>query len=302
MRLSGARPGVKTGPAILLLFLSCAAFAQSLIVTAEGRDGKPAPDLAKDDVAAMVNNKPAAIQNWVPLRGPQAALELFIVIDDGVSAELGAQFETLKSFINALPNSTTVGLAYLRNGAAAIVAPMSVNHAGIAKALRLPLAQPGISASPYMGISDLLKRWPAAETRREVLLIASGIDPWSPPDPQNPYLQKAIADAQRAGVLIHSIYYSEAGHLGHSFWRSNWGQNYLSELGDETGGEAYWQGLGSPVSFAPYLKDLSERFNHQYVLTIAIDSSKKEQVEPLRVTTSKACVSLVAASRIYIRK
>ena len=83
-----------------------------------------------------------------------------------------------------------------------------------------------------MGISDLLKKWPAAGARREVLLITSGIDPWSPPDPQNPYLQKAIADAQRGGVLVHSIYYAEGGHFGHSYSRVNWGQNYLSELGD----------------------------------------------------------------------
>ena len=71
----------------------------------------------------------------------------------------------------------------------------------------------------------------------------------SPPDPQDIYLEKAISDAQRAGMLVHSIYFPEAGHLGHSYWRGNWGQNYLSELTDETGGELYWcRGWHTPVS------------------------------------------------------
>ena len=151
-----------------------------------------------------------------------------------------------------------------------------------------------------MGISDLVKKWSAADARREVLLISSGIDDWSPPDPQNPYLLKAIADAQRAGILVHSIYYAGAGHIGHSYWRVNWGQNYLAELGDETGGEAYWQGSISPVSFDPYLKDLTERLQNQYLMTLVSDDAKGG-LEPVRVTTSVSGVSLVAASKIDIQ-
>jgi hypothetical protein len=151
-----------------------------------------------------------------------------------------------------------------------------------------------------MGISDLVKKWPAADARREVLLITSGVDPWSPPDPENPYLQKAITDAQRAGILVHSIYYAGAGHMGHSYWRINWGQNYLSELGDETGGEAYWQGTGSPVSLDPYLKDLAQRLQNQYLLTLGLEDVKGG-LEQVRVTTSKSGTSLVAASRINVQ-
>jgi hypothetical protein len=152
-----------------------------------------------------------------------------------------------------------------------------------------------------MGISDLIKKWPANGGRREVLLISSGIDPWSPPDPENPYLQKGIDDAERAGILVNSIYYSGAGHLGHSYSRINWGQNYLSELGDATGGESYWQGFGNPVSFTPYLKDLSERLRNQYLLGVAADGVKSG-LQSVRVTTSKPAVSLMAASRIWMPK
>ncbi|HWF11643.1 MAG TPA: hypothetical protein VG297_24415 [Bryobacteraceae bacterium] len=283
--------------AVAFFAVSAAAFGQHLIVTAEGRHGAAPPEVVKDDVSVEVNKKPVRVEEWIPLRGDQAKLELYIVIDDGEDTDLGVQFGSLKTFVNGQPATTRIGLAYLRNGSANIVAPLTTDHAQLAKALRLPLGQPGIAASPYMGISDLVKKWPAADARREVLLITSGIDAWSPPDPENPYLQKAIADAQRAGILVHSIYYAGAGHLGHSYWRVNWGQNYLSELGDETGGEAYWQGISSPVSFDPYLKDLTERLRNQYLMTL-VSGDTKGGLEPVRVTTSAAGVSLVAASRI----
>jgi len=290
--------------ALALFAVSTGAFGQNLIVTAEGRHGSPAPAVMKDDVSVQLNQRPASVADWVPLRGDQANLELYIVIDDGADSDLGSQFGSLKAFIDGQPRTTRIGLAYLRYGSAEIVSPLTADRALTAKALRLPIAQPGIAASPYMGISDLVKKWPAANARREVLLIASGIDPWSAPDPRNPYLEKAITDAQRAGIPVHSIYYPEAGHLGHSYWRVNWGQNYLSELGDETGGEAYWQGFGSPVSFDPYLKDLTARLRNQYLLTVTPEDGKnaKGDLEPVRISTARQGVSLMAASKIRIRK
>jgi hypothetical protein len=287
--------------AFLFLTTSFSAFGQHLVVTAEGLHGAVPPDIMQDDVSVEVNKQPARVDKWVPLRGDEAALQLFIVIDDGADTDLGLQFASLKNFINAQPATTEIGLAYMRNGSALIVAPMTADRAAVGKAIRLPIAEPGISASPYMAVSDLVKKWPAAGARREMLLITSGIDPWSPPDPQNPYLQKAIADSQRAGILVHSIYYTGAGHLGHSYFRSNWGQNYLSELGDETGGEAYWQGLGSPVSFDPFLRDLAQRLKNQYLLTVAAHDGKAG-LQPVRVSAIHAKVSLVAASRINVER
>jgi hypothetical protein len=286
--------------AIVFFAVSAGAFGQHLVVTAEGRRGAAPPEVVKDNVSVEVNKRPVRVEKWIPLRGDHANLELYIVIDDGEDSDLGLQFGSLKAFVNGQPGTTRIGLAYLRNGSANIAAPLTTDRAAFVKALRLPLGEPGIAASPYMGISDLVKKWSAADARREVLLISSGIDDWSPPDPQNPYLLKAIADAQRAGILVHSIYYAGAGHMGHSYWRVNWGQNYLAELGDETGGEAYWQGSISPVSFDPYLKDLTERLQNQYLMTLVSDDAKGG-LEPVRVTTSVSGVSLVAASKIDIQ-
>ena len=289
-------------PVIATAFLavSACAFGQQLVVTAEGHHGTAPPEVTKDDVSVEVNKHPAQVHDWVPLRGDHANLELYIAIDDSEDSDLGNQFASLKDFISGQPATSRIGLAYLRNGAANILVPLTTDHDKIEKAFRLPLAEPGVSASPYMGISDLVKKWPASDSRHEVLLISSGIDPYySSPDPQDPYLEKAINDARRAGILVHSIYFAEAGHIGHSYWRINWGQNYLSQLGDETGGEAYWQGVTSPVSFDPFLKDLAERLQNQYLLTV-VPGNEKSGLPSVHVLTSQSGVSLMAASAIEI--
>jgi len=58
--------------------------------------------------------------------------------------------------------------------------------------------------------------------------------------PTNPYVDTAIEQAQRAGVIIYAIYATGIGHFGHTYWRFFWGQNYLSKVTTETGGEAYF--------------------------------------------------------------
>jgi hypothetical protein len=280
--------------------LAPSAFPQGIIVTAEGHHGAVPPELSKDAVSVEINRHPARVESWIPLRGEHARLDLYILIDDGADTELGLQYGSLKAFIEAQPATTRIGLAYMRNGQANIAAPLDSDRAQFEKALRIPTAQPGIAASPYMCVSDLLKKWPSETARREVLLIGSGIDPWSPTDPQNPYLDKAIADAQRAGVLLHSIWFPEAGHFGHSYWPGNMGLTFLSELGDGTGGEAYWQpGPGIPVSIEPNLTDLARRLDNQYLLTV--ESPTGAGLEPIKVSAHQSGVSLQSASRMLIQ-
>ena len=291
-----------------LLALSGAAFGQNIVVTAEGRHGAPPPEVTRDEITVDIGKHPAHVEEWTPLGGDRAALDLYIAIDDGLDTDVGIQFKSLKSFFADQPASTRIGLAYLRNGEALIAAPLTSDHQRVAAALRLPLGEPGISASPYVSLSDLIKKWPSTGSdlikkwpstgaRREILVISSGADPYSPADALNPYLLNTIEDAQRAGILVHSIYYAGAGHLGHNFFRINWGVNYLSELGDGTGGEAYWQGFGSPVAFDSFLKDFNQRLTNQYLLTLT-PADSKGGLEPIRIMSSNPQVSLVAPKQI----
>src|SRR5580698_1690631 len=119
--------------AFALLSVSAGASGQHLVVTAEGRHGQAPPEVIKDEVSAEVDKRPARVKQWLPLRGDDAALELYIVIDDGEDTDLGNQFGSLKAFITGQPATTQIGLAYLRNGSANIAAPLTMDRTQLAK-------------------------------------------------------------------------------------------------------------------------------------------------------------------------
>jgi hypothetical protein len=286
------------------VLVSSAVFGQNLIVTAKGHDGAAPPRLDGDDISVEIDHHPAQVCDWADFSGDRANLQLYIAIDDSTDTNLGLQYGDLKSFMNSLPPGTRIGLAYLHNGMAEIVAPLTSDPERVEKALRLTMSERGVSASPYMAISDLIKKWPGPDSiRREILYVGSGIDPYSPHDPFNLYLQNAIADAQRADIPVYSIYFGQSGRIGRSFGLVTWGQNYLSELAEGTGGEAYWQGNINPVSLAPFLKEFTDRLNHQYLLTVDFDGhvdGHGGRLEPVRISTTRAGVTLMAASKIRL--
>src|SRR5260370_19370270 len=246
-----------------------------VVVTVEPRDGYNVPVINREDVMVYQGHDRAKVTDWLPLQGEHAGLQLFILIDDAANTSLGSQLEDIRQFINAQPSTTAIGVAYIRNGIADILQNPTDDHAQAAKALRLPLGDAGASGSPYFSVVDLIKRWPVGPARRDILMVSDGIDRFGGGGPNNPYVDSAIEEAQRAGVIIYSIYTPGVGHYGHSFWRMNWGQNYLSQVSDETGGESYYLGFGAPVSFAPYLDDLSHRLTPQYLLPFLPNPHKK---------------------------
>ena len=234
-----------------------------IVVTVEGQKNAAPSDLSRDDVLVYLDNQRMRVTGWTPVQNDRIGVQLWLLIDDGTDTALGTQLEDLRRFVLEQPSSTEVGVGYLRNGTVQVEQKPTADHSLVAKAIRLPLGQPGISASPYLALIDLIQKWPSADKSREVLMITSGIDPDYGPGPLNPYLDRAIEATQRAGVVVHSIYFSSAGHFGHSLWQITWGQNYLSQLAEETGGEFFWLGTSDPVYFAPYLNELNEHFRRQ---------------------------------------
>jgi hypothetical protein len=238
------------------------------------------------------------VTGWTPAQNDRTGLQLWLLIDDGADTALGTQLEDLRGFVLEQPSATQVGIGYLRNGTVQVEQKPTADHALAAKKIRLPLGQPGISASPYLALIDLIQKWPTADQAREVLMITSGIDPDYGPGPSNPYLDRAIEDAQRAGVVVHSIYFSSSGHFGHSLWQINWGQNYLSQLAEETGGELFWLGTSNPVSLAPYLNELNQRFREHHILTFLAQGNPG--FRRLKLKTEVPHAALVGPSKVYV--
>lgn len=273
-----------------------------LLVTAEARHGKNVPEINREDVMVYEGHDRDRVTDWVPAQGDHAALELFILLDDGSGTNLGTQLESLRKFITAQPASTKVGVAYMQNGIAKVEQSPTTDHALAAKALRLPMGIAGINASPYFSLSDLIKRWPESTARREVLVASDGVDRYyGSGDLQDPYLDAAIDDARRAGIPVFAIYTPGAGHFGHSYWQNYWGQIYLSRLAEDTGGESYYIGFsGGPVSFDPYLEDMGHNLDHQYWLTFVAKPPKKSGWQRIKVTTEVSNAELVAPQQVYV--
>ncbi len=242
------------------------------------------------------------VTDWVPAQGEHAALELFILLDDGSSESLGTQLQDLRKFISEQPASAKIGIAYMQNGIAKVVQNPTNDHEQATKALRLPMGIRGANGSPYFSLVDLIKRWPASTARREVMMASDGIDQYyGTGDLQDPYLDEAIEQAQRAGILVSAIYTPGVGHFGHSYWQTYWGQLYLAELAEKTGGEAYYIGFnGPPVAFAPYLEDLANRLNHQYFLGFLAKPPKKPGLQPVKLRTEVSNADLVSADRVWV--
>ncbi len=274
-----------------------------MVVTAEPHHGSAVPAVNREDVMVYEGKDRDTVTEWIPAQGDRAGLELFLLLDDGSNSSLGTQLNDLRKFINAQPASTKIGIAYMQNGMAKIVQELTSDHAAAASALRLPMGVRGANGSPYFSLSDLIKHWPESSGRREVLMASDGIDLYyGTGDLDDPYVNEAVDNAQRAGILVSVIYTPGVGHLGHDYWQTYWGQLYLAQVADRTGGESYYIGFnGPPVAFAPYLDDLTERFSHQYFLTFLAKAPKKSGFQPVKLRTEVPNVDLVSAERVWVQ-
>jgi hypothetical protein len=271
------------------------------VVTVMPKGGAALPVLAAKDFKINVNYKVAEATSFVPLRGERSGLELMVLIDDGARTRLAGQIPDLKRFVDALPGGTSVGVAYMQNGRAVIVQSLTADRALAGKAFRIPQGSPGSNASPYFCLSDLAKGWSSnnPDVRREVLMVTDGADAYGGAafDPENPYVLAAIADAQRAHLIVHSIFYRDAS--GGAAGRFG-GQDYLLMVSRGTGGESYYQLSGDPVSFAPYLADLQSRLMNQYEIGFLAQGRGRAGLQAFKVKVKTPRVTVDAPEKVQI--
>jgi hypothetical protein len=274
-----------------------------MVVSVEPKHGHELPTITQQDVMVYQGRDRRPVTGWVPAKGSNAGLALAILIDDGAGFSLGPQLNDVRTFIQGQPPTTLIAVGYMQHGTVAVAHDFTQDHAAAAKAIRLAQGFSGAGGSPYLSLSDFIKRWhiDSAIPRREVLMITSGIDDVYSGTIDNPYVDAAIQDAQCSGILVYAIYTPGSGHLGHSFFRTNWGQNYLSELSEMTGGEGYYLiGPQAPVSFAPYLKELNAQLPNQFLLKFLANPQKKAGPESVKVTSELHDVDFVHADKVCV--
>jgi hypothetical protein len=275
----------------------------STVVTLEPKRGKTIPPVEAQDVLVREGRDRRPVTSFVPLHGEQGSLQLMLLIDDSARGTFDTEITTLKHFVNALPPEAEVAVAYMRNGMAEITADFTRDHASAAKAIRVVMGPGGADVSPYDSLTDAIKKWPnTGAARREVVMISSGIEALGGGyTTDNPYVNAGIESAVKAGVVVYTIYDPSVGHFGHSFWRNTWGQNFLSQLSDETGGESYIIGFGSPVTFQPFLDSILFNLQHQYRLTFTARAENKSGFQPIRVSIAEKDASIAAPDKVYVR-
>ena len=274
----------------------------SILVTVEPKHGKTVPPIEQQDITVSEGRDKRPVTSLSQLPLGQGTMQLMLLIDDSARGTFDTEINTLKHFVNALPANTEVAVAYMHNGMAAFTSNFTRDHAAAAQSIRVAFGPGGADASPYDSLTDAAKHWPQPGAQRKaVIMISSGIESLGGGyAPDNPYVNAGIESAQKAGITVYTIYSPSVGHFGHSMWRSNWGQNFLSQLADETGGEMYAIGFGSPVSFDPYLKEILLQMQRQYVLTFEARPEQKSGLQPISVKITEKDASIAAPDKVFV--
>lgn len=270
------------------------------IVTVLGPKFTAPPALGKADVVVHTGSRREDVTGWIPAQGDNAALTLAILIDDGAS-DFGSHLDELRRFIQGQPKTTNVGVFYASMGMTVTAAPFSADHDAVAKKVRIAFGPSGTSTSIYLSLIDVLKKLQSLKGRREVLLIADGHDRLRGDLPESPDLTNSIESAQKVGIVIHTLY-CRVGRVGRTSFRLTLAQGNLTRAAGETGGQSFFQGLETPISFTPFLNQLDMVLHNQYFLTFTTPRSTrlKGELRAFKVTTEQTNVSLTAPSRVFV--
>lgn len=297
-----------------------------MVITDEAmNDSSEVPVLRPDAIKVKQGKNFLKVTQLIPAQGENAALQLFILIDDTCDTSIGNNLTDLRDFIKAQPATTVIGVAYMSNATIQITQNFTPDHDLAANAVRLPRGNLSTMDSPYLSLMSLVKAWPQAKVRREVLMITDGIDrlrndrtslsPYSSRSPAgmrspttttttmatiSPDADTASRISQRYGVIVHSIYALGAGRLGRNAWEAQLGQSGVAKIADETGGEYFALGTQNAVSFKPYLDRLQKIFNSQYYLVFQAVPKNKEGLQRVDITTEVANADIAAADNVWV--
>ncbi len=272
----------------------------SVVVSVRAKHGKEIPEIShKEDVRVFEAQQRLSVEDWTPLQGSHANLELLILIDESTGQSVANKFDELRHFMSAQPPTTAIAIGYIESGSVHTAQNFTTDHDAAGKALRIPQGAGSGGSSPYLAILDVLKRWRGSNSRHAIFLISDGIDPLQL-GITDTYLDEAIEQAQQTGTQISAIYAARASMASRNMRLVDQGQNNLSRLADESGGESFFQGRYTPISFAPSLDEFAERLSHQYLLTFMIVPEKKPSYRHVRLDTEVPDAELAIANRVYV--
>jgi VWFA-related protein len=240
-------------------------------VTIKLKESASETELQNIDLVISEDGEPQTILS-IRGRGTNSPMSLAVLIQEDLVPSISNEMKPIGEFVRGLPKGSRVMVGYLRAGSLQVKQKFTTDLEKAAKALRSPV---GFTSSgpynPYVEVIEALKKFDAQPLgRRAILLVSDGLDISRGVDSSQPTqsidLQRAIAEAQRRSVAIYGFYAPTLTTVSNSLLASN-AQSSLLRLSTETGGHAYFQGLGVPVSFDPFIKELDLALDRQAALT-----------------------------------
>lgn len=235
-----------------------------------------------------------------------APLQLAILIQEDLSSSVNLELQGLRDFIRRLPENSRVMVAYLRGGSIQTRQRFTTDLEKASNSLRIVTGNSfSAPSSPYDGLSQALGRFDALPLgRRAVLLVSDGLDTSRGIESSSPALsldlEQAILKAQRKSVAVYSIYSPTGSNGGGNSILNLNGQGSLQKLADETGGRAFFQGSGAPVSFDPFLKNLTLSFKRQFALTY-LSTHTNKGYHKLRINSTNPQIKIEHPRGYYYR-
>lgn len=225
-------------------------------------------------------------------------LTLSVLIQDGIVSSIGNEMKGIGEFIRGLPEGSRVMIGYIRTGSLEVRQKFTTDLDRAASSLRPPLSFASAAPSnPYTEIIDSLKRFEAQPVgRRAMLVVSDGLDYSRGFDTvsvvQSIDLQRAINEAQRRGVAIYSFYApSVITAVRSNNLLAAGAQSSLERLSQETGGRAYFQGLDAPVSYEPFLRDVTTSLTRQLALSY-LSTHPRKGFHRIEITTDREDIEL----------
>jgi len=276
----------------MLQFLKTARFAAIVLLITQvtfaqgGRKGRGAPRPVTIPVTIKVHKPEVEIrvvdfmlredgdvQSLLSIRRPaDNPVTLAVLTQDDLVSSIGNETRGVAEFIRQLPSGSRVMIGYIRSGSLELRRKFTTDLEKAAAGMRVPLGLASAGPyNPYVEIIEGLKKYDSQPLgRRAMIVVSDGIDISRGPDSSSPTqsidLDRAIAEAQRRSVAIYTIFAPPAASNANQLLIGN-GQSCLKKLSDETGGRAFFQGTGAPLSFDPFLKEIGATLDRQIALT-----------------------------------
>ena len=267
--MDGRNPGSAPGRPIVI----------PLTIKINARQLDPETELQNVDLTVSEDGEPQTILSIRGI-GTNSPITLAVLIQEDLVPSVGNEIKALADFINGLPKGSRVMVGYLRTGSLQVKQKFTNDLEKAAQGLRPPsgFANSG-PYNPYVEVIEALKKFDSVpQGRRAILLVSDGLDISRGVDSSLPTqsvdLQRAINESQRRGVAIYGFYAPTLVASTNPALAAN-AQSSLLRLSNETGGHAFFQGTGVPVSFDPFIRELDTSLQKQVALTFLSTHMKK---------------------------